>query len=198
MSLENEIFYGPCEMFWNTPELIERLLPYLDAESTKCLAEAHDLTQETLLTRDSIWNKLLRRTFPYSKNTRWDEDKLEEETLMPKARLLAQILKMASDPKSLQLELLRVICEKLPPFVEDSSAFGTPLDNVRVRCPCSKRHRVAPLGFLLLEQVEATLGSAEQIVDLVQTNLLEASARGWSGSMVCRVCWSLARSGATA
>ena len=92
---------------------------------------------------------------------------------MPKARLLAQILKMASDPKSLQLELLHMICKKFPPFVEDSSAFGTPLDNVRVRCPCSQRHRVAPLGFLLLEQVEATLGSAEQIVDLVQTNLLE-------------------------
>ena len=120
-------------MFWNTPELIERLLPYLDAESTKCLAEAHDLTQETLLTRDSIWNKLLRRTFSYSKNTRWDEEKVEEETLMPKARLLAQILKMASDPKSLQLDLLHVICEKFPPFVEDSSAFGTQLDNVRVR-----------------------------------------------------------------
>lgn len=98
---------------------------------------------------------------------------MEKETLMPKARLLAQILKMASDPKSLQLELLHMICKKFPPFVEDSSAFGTPLDNVRVRCPCSQRHRVAPLGFLLLEQVEATLGSAEQIVDLVQTNLLE-------------------------
>ena len=35
-----------------------------------------------------------------------DEKKLEEETLMPKARLLAQILKMASHPKLFQLELI--------------------------------------------------------------------------------------------
>ena len=33
--------------FWNTPELIEELLPFLDPDSTKCLAEAHDLTART-------------------------------------------------------------------------------------------------------------------------------------------------------
>ena len=33
--------------FWNTPELIEDLLPFLDPDSTKCLAEAHDLTART-------------------------------------------------------------------------------------------------------------------------------------------------------
>ena len=33
--------------FWNTPELIEKLLSYLNAAATKCLAEAHNLTQET-------------------------------------------------------------------------------------------------------------------------------------------------------
>ena len=91
--------------FWNTPELIRTLLPYLDPSSTKCLAEAHDLTQETLL-RDLIWSKLIRRAFPYSNNTHWGEGKLEVETT--KARALAQILKMAANPKSLQLELLHL------------------------------------------------------------------------------------------
>ena len=82
-------------MFWNTPELIEKLLPYLDPSSTKCLAEAHDLTQETLL-RDLVWSKLVRRAFPFSNNTRWGEEgELEVETSK------AEILKMAANPKSL-------------------------------------------------------------------------------------------------
>ena len=51
--------------FWNTPELIEELLPFL----TKCLAETHDLIHATLL-RDVVLRKLVRRAFPSSKNTR--------------------------------------------------------------------------------------------------------------------------------
>ena len=32
--------------FWRTPELVEKLLTFLDAGSTKLLAEAHHLTLE--------------------------------------------------------------------------------------------------------------------------------------------------------
>ena len=179
---EDQRFLGPCEKFWNTPELLEKLLPYLDAASTKCLAVAHDLTQETLL-RDFIWIKLVRRTFPpSSRDARahvglgtYEEnlEPVEEEMLMPteveRARVLAQILKKAGKPKSLQLELLHVICQQFPPAAEDLCSFGIQL--VRLRCPCDQRHRVAPLGFLLLEEVEATLGSTAQIMDLAQANL---------------------------
>ena len=143
--------------FWNTPELIRTLLPYLDPSSTKCLAEAHDLTQETLL-RDLDWSKLVRRAFPPSKNTRWNEGKLEVET--PKARALAEILKMAPKSKSLQLKLLHVICERFSPDEEEIRGSGP--QRVRVRCPCNQTHEVAPLGFFLLEEVESVLGSTEQ------------------------------------
>ena len=58
------------------------------------------------LLSDSIWTKLVRRTLSYSNNTHhWDEKKLEEEIQVTKARLVAQLLKMASDPKSPQLDL---------------------------------------------------------------------------------------------
>ena len=149
----------------------------------KCLAVAHDLTQETLL-RDFIWIKLVRRTFPPSSRgarahvgvgpcDHWNLEPVEEEMLMPteveRARVLAQILKKAGKPKSLQLELLHVICQQFPPAAEDLCSFGIPL--VRLRCPCNQRHRVAALGFLLLEEVEATLGSTAQIMDLAQANL---------------------------
>ena len=153
-------------MFWNTPELIEKLLPYLDPSSTKCLAEAHDLTQETLL-RDLDWSKLVRRAFPFSNNTRWGEEG-ELEVVTRKARALAEILKMAANPKSLQLELLHVICERFSP---DETYFSAQL--VRVRCPCNQTHEVAPLGFILLEEVESVLGSTEQIMVFVQARLYE-------------------------
>ena len=36
-----------------------------------------------------------------------------------------------------------------------------------LKCPCKRSHAVTHLGFLLLEKVESTLGSAEQEVDKV-------------------------------
>ena len=150
---EDEVNDEAVWKFWKTRELIEKLLLYLDPISTRCLAEAHDLTQKTLL-RGLVWSKLLRRAFPHSWDPYWDEGKLEEET--PKARALAEILKMSATPKSLQLELLHVICQRSPP------GFSAP--HVRVRCPCNQNHEVAPLGFILLEEVESTLGSTEQIM----------------------------------
>ena len=42
-----------------------------------------------------------------------------------------------------------------------------------LRCPCKRSHSVTHLGFLLLEKVEGTLGSAEQEVDSVFLGNLE-------------------------
>ena len=49
--------------FWETPELVEKLLPYLDLNSTKQLAESHKLTRK-ILKKGLAWNKLLRRFLP--------------------------------------------------------------------------------------------------------------------------------------
>ena len=44
----------------------------------------------------------------------------------------------------------------------------------QLKCPCKRSHAVTHLGFLLLEKVESTLGSAEQEVDKVFiSNLVE-------------------------
>ena len=165
--------------FWNTPELIEKLLPYLDTNSTKCLAEAHDLTQETLQ-RDSVWHKLVRRTFPpftdpWGGVNLWHEGELEKEVLLPskrlKARALAELLKMANYPKSFQLDLLHVICEEFPPDEDNVDLCPVGDQYVQLTCSCNQTHYVAHLGFLLLEEVEATLGSREQLVEVVQGRL---------------------------
>ena len=49
--------------FWETPELVERVLPYLDLTSTKMLAKAHKLTR-LILKRAFAWHKLVRRVMP--------------------------------------------------------------------------------------------------------------------------------------
>ena len=55
------------KFFWRTPELVEKLLPFLDLETTKQLAKAHELTL-LILGKAFIWNKLAKRTFPVDEN----------------------------------------------------------------------------------------------------------------------------------
>ena len=51
------------EIFWETPELVDKLLSYLDLTSIKQLAEFHKVTRRIL--RNTVtWNKLLKRIFP--------------------------------------------------------------------------------------------------------------------------------------
>ena len=46
-----------------TPELVERLLPYLKVDTIADLAESHDLTLE-ILGKKLTWNKLSKRIYP--------------------------------------------------------------------------------------------------------------------------------------
>ena len=71
--------------FWQTPELIEILLPFLDFESTLKLAQSHALTLN-ILQIDSNWKKLFRRFHARKADEKWQYDtrfKLEiEEPLL--------------------------------------------------------------------------------------------------------------------
>ena len=49
--------------FWGTPELVEQLLSHLDLNSTRCLAEIHQMTQD-LLQGGLVWKKLIQRNCP--------------------------------------------------------------------------------------------------------------------------------------
>ena len=146
---------GSEQKFWTTPELIEALLPFLDAPSTKCLAEIHPLFLN-IVQGVTVWKKLLKRSFPDSTSNSW----LSEKTLKPlkfKVESLALILKMADDTKTPQLDLLHIICTMFP-------VCGGHIDPkfVNLSCPCHNNHRVSPLGFILLETAKGILGTAEQ------------------------------------
>ena len=121
--------------FWRTPDLIETLLPFLDANSTLALVKVLPLALD-IVQMKTMWIKLVERTCPYDSLDvsvsglcfclprgccdcgakvleKLNNDKRE---LM----LLVEILKLMSEATKPRLsELLHLICRRFPPG-EDS------------------------------------------------------------------------------
>ena len=49
--------------FFHSPELVDRLITYLDGDSILCLATCHDLTK-AVSQKSLVWTKVVRRTCP--------------------------------------------------------------------------------------------------------------------------------------
>ena len=151
--------------FWRTPELVEKLLDFLDGRSTLILARCHDLTNE-VLQRSTVWNKEVRRTCPDGSNLHWATREvvtINKKKLMP----LFGILKMSKDPAQMKLIFLEVICERFPPDPEIArTGLGEPHPQyVKVCFSCPHNdHSVSALGFLILEEVELACGSSPNLV----------------------------------
>ena len=121
---------------WRTPELVERLLPFLGVSSVERLAECHDLTRE-LLQRPFTWNKFIKRSISKAiseSKVTWVEEEDEEadeedrrkeveeeihrEVMLDEVKILARILRMLEDDsRHLLLDLLHLICERIQPSV---------------------------------------------------------------------------------
>ena len=178
-------------IFWVTPELREKLYPYLDLGSLFHLAECHKLTRESLK-KALIWNGLIRRTFHEdvgilghlgerdsrsgltlvchaggSGNPSEDDAHLASET--PKIRHLSHILSLIQDsPGShLEMDLIHAVAERYP-VINVMHPYKFPV-SVDVTCACLQIHQVSPWGFVLLEEIQATLGSREERILEVDT-----------------------------
>ena len=82
-----------------TPELIEKILPFLDAGSIKHLAEAHGLTLE-VLGKALIWDKLVKRTFPVDHEDGVVGDGTVLEANKANTRGLAEVVKLTKNSKT--------------------------------------------------------------------------------------------------
>ena len=148
------------EKFWETPELVEMLLPFLDVKTTQNLAQSHLLNIQ-ILQGSLVWNKLIRRTVPSDQNLLelpWQQRETPILTRKFKLAPLIQILKMMKDQKPSELDLLNLICERYP---------SRPSEVVNLSCSSNQTKLVSPLGFLLLEEVEGALGSTEQWIERI-------------------------------
>ena len=179
MTLEDGVG-GACmeKKFWKMPELVEKLLPHLDLDFIKQLAESHELTRK-ILQKPFVWKKLIKRAFSekikvclcYTPVPSEDYELLASDR--PKAKILAEILHLLQDSPECQLEmdLLHAVC--------DRHAFPSARHNeeymrnfVNVNCACLQfTHEVSPTGFVLLEDIQSTLGSRILEVDEVHAGL---------------------------
>ena len=100
--------------FWGTPELVEKLVFFLDLESIKQLAKSHKLTRQ-ILGKNFVWNQLIKRIFSKDLNINlevFDPDiSLEDledfpqhyadlESEKAKVGLLTEILSLTEDSAS--------------------------------------------------------------------------------------------------
>ena len=122
--------FDSARKFWKMPELVEKLLPFLDLESTLHLAQTHELTQD-ILQGSFAWNKLIRRSRLQDGGSLGEDAGLLEEKI-DAVKLLVAILKLMKDPKANMLDLLDTVCTRCPPdIVSRLMCFGT----VTISCP---------------------------------------------------------------
>ncbi len=108
------------EIFLETPELLEKFLPYLDLGTTLTLACSHEMTPKIL--QDSLaWNRLISRNSPLGG--------------MEEVQNFVEILKLMKEHKANILDLLDAICKG--PFPPEQWLSG----RVQLGCP---RHPDSP------------------------------------------------------
>ena len=168
--------------FWETPELLETLFLSLDLQSTLSLARLLDQENLQRSMTSKVWSKLVSQNCPSVENGllfgRFGTPPKQQPTAIERERLqealhavknLANILKLMKEPKDLLLDLLDVICKRIP-----ATAHSNQLQMVCPRHP--DPHSISPAGFLLLEEVEGILGTAEQRIESIEVGCLSEQA----------------------
>ena len=151
--------HGDAERkFWRTPELLSKLMPLLDAPSASNLAEVHPFTVE-VLQGGSTWKQLVETCCKSWESTRQEFEGTFEQKKMEVGHLV-NILKKMENPEFYMLILLEIICQK--------TADGGSV-HVEVICASHGSHKVSPLGFVLLEEVEGPFGTTEQEILTTET-----------------------------
>ena len=155
------------KMFLRLPELVEKLLVFLDTKSTLCLAIAHPFARE-VLQNQVTWRKLLKRSISEDSFNQQDKSNIKH---------LTEILRSLRNPKFLLLDLLQEICAKCPPMdPRPQRDFALSLGNwILMTCPSATHSSsyVSPFGFSLLEEVEGALGTAEQEIKMIELQRLQ-------------------------
>ena len=150
--------------FWRSPELVEGLLHFLDPTSLLQLGQAHQLTIG-ILQGTYNWSRFIRRSCPHPT----PEPLRFEERIEP----IIGILQTIGNPHSHLMELLEFICESCFPLDSTGDPFGP--QYVKVTCSTHGDHVVSPLGFQLLELVEAATGSSELKIESVLIGYMKES-----------------------
>ena len=139
-------------MFWNTPELVEILLSFLDGKSIANLAEVHDLSLK-IVKCPRVWNNVISRSCPQlqegirdDSGIFWWQKELETTRTclvmnQDKVQALSTVLDLTKGPQKheMQMDLLHLLCKRFPGTEKGSLELG-----VVVKCTCPyKNHCVS-------------------------------------------------------
>ena len=182
--------------FWRMPELIEKLVEYLDEFSILSIVGVNLLTVEVLQTASKTTEplgKLIRNVLGFGQSQTFEQQR--EKVQRMSNTLLAQL----ESPEPLLLEVLDVICAEhkymnesvwhlFPPGIDIMTNYNQE-SLIRISCPLHNHHSVSPLGFILLEDCEAAVavGSTKQPVMNIELNGRTDMAD------TCRVSWAVGR-----
>ena len=166
--------------FWRSPELMEMLIRFLDAATIEELGKVHQPIVE-VLQGGLVWDKLIKRTCPcgeiWSMTFFGHFDLIgwlmyNAEVKKAGIQPLINLLTMMEEPEDQIDKLLGLICTRFP--IDNSRSYSQidAEDKLVVKPEAVevvftrdlKSHMVSALGFLVLEEVEATLGSSQQTV----------------------------------
>ena len=165
---------GLCEavkVVLGTTELVEKLLPYLDLETTFNLAQTHKLTREVLQKR-SIWRKLIRRGCHYDEEQNFYNYERDFFNYVPphlakiaQLKKLIKILQLFKSPEAHLLDLLELVCERFKTLRRLREHVGP---QVLLSHPGhSDHHSVSLACFLLLEELEGAFGTTQQWLESI-------------------------------
>ena len=158
------------ESFFESKDLMEQLVSYLDLPSLLALASVHQLTLEVLQQR-SMWrdlvlgSKLVKPKFWHCGNN------VEIKAMLGRVDMLTILLKLIDGPGPLLQMLLETICSNFPPS-RDENGHKDEI-SIQFSSICGPRKfSISPTGFLLLERAESQMKSDMQIVTEVQLHYL--------------------------
>ena len=148
--------------FWRMPEMIEKLLEYLDEDEVLTIVGVNLISVEVFKTASRTsqpLGKLIWKALGFGQPQLFEQER--EKVQRMSNTLLAQL----NSPDPLLLEVLDVICASNKYVIEMVQYPGFSQESaIRISCPLHNDHLVSPLGFILLEDCEAAIGSTKQRV----------------------------------
>ena len=158
---------------WQTPELVEGLLPFLDPAATLELALAHKKTR-SILKGSRVWKHLIKRSSPV------DLDVVDH---------LVAIMKLMKDARGHILDLLVSICDPTSWDYYGNDNFNDYLNSNRcvlIHCPSHGSHFVSWACFELLERVESAFGTSLQTVGAISLSIAGSACLSAIGPRLSR------------
>jgi len=164
---------------WGCPELLERLLVFLDPDSLVSLAEAHEPANSVL--GKTLWNKLVKQVCQGSGRSSSRECASYKDLMLKRMKVvdLVEILKSKEDPWDAFRDLLKEICKSFPAENSSLARLSFPWDDSDVVS-------VSLDGFCLLEAAEGAMDSTEQNLKLIVVDLLSSHLLTAVGSRLAR------------